>query len=150
MIEVRLSSADGGLAMFRRVMVLALAAAMVSATVGCRHNCGGNGWFTSRASCEPPCSLASRPADPCYPGTPVSLGGGPGVVPEGTLVPGAGVPLMPGPAGPAPELPYPQPTDLIPRPGVPVPSAVPTPAPGEMGTNILPAPKAGVPVKGLK
>ena len=47
------------------------------------------------------------------------------------VVPGPGMPLVPGivPGGPAPELPYPQPTDLIPRPGVPVPPAIPVPAP---------------------
>lgn len=134
--------------MVRRVTVLALAAAMVSTTVGCRTRCGG-GWFTSRLHGDSPCRLVGRPADGCceeVAGVPVSVGG-PAM--PGTLVPGAGVPLLPGATGPAPELPFPNPSDLIPRAGVPVPPAVPVPAPGEMG-NVLPPPKFGVPVKGGK
>lgn len=131
--------------MFRRVTVLALAVALLTTAAGCRSRCGGGGWFTSRLHDDSPCRLVGRPADACCDpvvGMPVSVTG-PGV--PGGVIPGTGVPLVPsvGPAGT--ELPYPQPTDLIPRPGVPVPSAVPTPAPGGE-TGLLPQPRVGVPV----
>jgi hypothetical protein len=74
--------------------------------------------------------------------TPMPFGGAPG-----GFVPGNGVPLLPG-AGAGSELPFPQPTDLIPRTGVPVPPATPFPAPGEVGASVLPVPKVAVPVKG--
>ena len=61
---------------------------------------------------------------------------------------------MPAPVGvPPTELPYPgpAPADLIPRAGVSVQPAVPYPAPAtEFGSNVLPAPKFGVPVKDSK
>ncbi|HYH66492.1 MAG TPA: hypothetical protein VD866_17495 [Urbifossiella sp.] len=131
--------------MIRKVSVLALAAATAAAAGGCRSNCG-SGWFTSRGS-NAPCQLAGS-SGACMDGTPVG-GSFPAGVPGG-VIPGGGYPPPGGgygaPVGPS-ELPPPQPTDLIPRPGVPTqPFAVPSPAPGEGGANLLPAPKGGVPV----
>jgi len=123
--------------MIRKVTVLALAAATAVAAGGCRTNCG-SGLFTSRGS-ETPCYMAGGGS--CPVGVPVG-GGFPAGVPSG-VVPGGGYAT---PGGPS-ELPPPQPSDLIPRPGVPTqPFAVPSPAPGEGGANLLPAPKGGVPV----
>ena len=67
----------------------------------------------------------------------------------GTRCQPLGVPLLPG-GGTGTELPFPQPNDLIPRTGVPVPSATPVPAPGDGGAALLPVPKLAVPVKGSK
>ena len=130
--------------MIRRLSLYGLTPALLIASLGCRSDCGG-GWFTSRPS-QPSCQLMGR-SDGIVDSTGMPIQGAPG-----TFVPGPGMPLVPGmvPGGPAPELPYPQPTDLIPRPGVPVPPAIPVPAPGEGATNLLPAPKTGVPVKGNK
>ena len=136
--------------MVRRLSVLSLFAAVLGSAAGCRNDCGG-GCFTSTHG-SAPCRLTGHSAPDCCEtaGVPVSGGAMPA-----TLVPGAGVPLMPAPYGGAPtELPYPgpAPTDLIPRQGVPVQPAIPTPAPGsvEFGSNVLPAPKLGVPVKDSK
>lgn len=120
--------------MIRRFSMVSLAAGLLVAGVGCRGSCS-KGWFTS-ASDPAACRLVGR-SDVIIdsPGAP------------GAFVPGNGVPLMPGTA-PGSALPYPQPTDLIPRTGVPVPPAVPTPAPGDGGAAVLPAPKIAVPVKG--
>lgn len=134
--------------MVRRLSVLSLSAAVLASAAGCR--CGG-GWFTSTHG-SAPCRLTGHSAPDCCEtvGMPVSGGAVPG-----TLVPGAGVPLMPAPTGvPPTELPYPgsPPADFIPRAGVPVQPAIPVPAPGsvEFGSNVLPAPKLGVPVKDSK
>lgn len=124
--------------MVRKVSVLALAVATTAAAGGCRTNCG-SGFFTSRGS-SAPCQLVGSGSS-CVEG--VAVGGSfPAGVPS-TVVPGGGYAV---PGGPS-ELPLPQPSDLIPRPGVPTqPFAVPSPAPGEGGANLLPAPKGGVPV----
>lgn len=121
--------------MVRKVTMLALAVAAAAAAGGCRSRCGG--WFTSGSRAEAPCQLAgSGPV--VIDGVPAGggfSGGVPGgVVPGGSFVPG----------GAPSELPVPQPSDLIPRPGVPF--APPSPAPGESGASVLPAPKGGVPV----
>jgi hypothetical protein len=117
--------------MIRRISILCLAAAGLSAASGCRNNCGG--WFTSSRG-SAPCQLTGRSSDIILDSTGTPITGVPG-----------GVPLIPGPPGA--DLPYPQPNGLIPPTGVPVPSAIPTPAPGDGGSAILPAPKFGVPVK---
>lgn len=121
--------------MVRRVSMLGLAVAMMAAAGGCRTRCGG-GLFTSSGRGDAPCHLAGAT---CVEGVPVSGGGGfPLGAPAGT-VPGGGF------GGSPSELPLPQPTDLIPRPGVPF--APPTPAPGDGGASVLPLPKDGVPVR---
>ena len=122
--------------MGRKVSVLALAVATFAAAGGCRHRCGG--WFTSGCRAEAPCQVAGSSGG-VVDGVPVG-GGFPAGVPAG-VVPGGGYPL---PTGGPSELPLPQPSDLIPRQGVPF--APPTPAPGDNGASLLPAPKGGVPV----
>jgi hypothetical protein len=118
---------EGSFIMLRRVSMFVLAAATLAAGFGCRSSCS-KGWFTSSSHDPFACQLVGRPTDVVI--------GSPAV---------GGVPLTPGVGG---DLPYPQPTDLIPRTGVPVPPAVPTPAPGEGGAAVLPVPKVAVPVKG--
>ena len=131
--------------MVRRVSMMSLAAILLTLSVGCRHNCGGGGWFTSSSRDSAPCQLVGRSSDVILDSTGTPIGGIPG-----GFVPGNGVPLMPGGA-PGTQLPFPQPNDLIPRTGVPgVPPAIPTPAPGDGGAALLPAPKLGVPVKTTK
>ena len=130
--------------MLRRVSILSLSLALLTASVGCRHRCGGGGWFTSASHDAQPCQLVGRSSGAILDSTGLPFGAAPG-----TFVPGNGVPLMPGSA-PGTDLPFPQPNDLIPRTGVPVPPAIPTPAPGEVGAGILPVPKIGVPVKTTK
>lgn len=116
--------------MLRRVSMFVLAAATLAAGFGCRNSCS-KGLFTSSSRDPSPCQLVGRPTDVVI-GAPAT----------------GGVPLMPGVPGTGGDLPYPQPTDLIPRTGVPVPPAVPTPAPGDGGAAVLPVPKVAVPVKG--
>ena len=91
-----------------------------------------------------PCHLSSRGPE-CCDGVPV--GGsvaGPGI--PGGLVPGNGVPVLPGPTpvGPPNELPMPTPSDLIPRQGVPYapPSVAPDP-----GIGAVPGQRSGQPVR---
>lgn len=122
--------------MIRRFSMVSLAAGLLVAGVGCRNSCS-KGWFTS-ASDPASCRLVGRSSDVII--------DSPGAAP-GAFVPGGGVPLMPG-AGNGTQLPFPQPAELIPRTGVPVPPAVPTPAPGDGGAAVLPVPKLAVPVKG--
>lgn len=105
----------------------------VLALSGC-HNCGG-GWFTS-SSGGAPCQLAGR-SGVMLDSNGMPIGGAPGA-----FVPGM-------PPGTGTELPYPQPNELIPRPGVPVPPAIPAPAPPD-SSAMLPAPKFGTPVKTTK
>lgn len=124
----------------RRLLGIAVLA-LVAAQTGCQSSrCGGPGWFTSRHK-EAPCQTVGQKTG-CYDaitGQPVPC------PPEGgaTLVPGGGAPypILPGGAYPRPnELHMPGPTELIPRPAVPVP------APGDAS---LPYPASpGVPVKG--
>lgn len=111
--------------MARRVSMFVLAAAMLSAGLGCRNSCS-KGWFTSASRGPADCMLVGRPGDMVI-GSPTT-----------------GVPPAPGSGA---DLPFPQPNELIPRPGVPVPPANPSPAPGDGSSAILPAPKFGVPVK---
>jgi hypothetical protein len=120
--------------------MMCLAAALLTVGVGCR-NCGG-GWFTSSRG-SAPCQLVGR-SDVILDPTGAPIGGGA----PGAFVPGNGLPQLPG--TPGTELPFPQPNDLIPRMGVPVPPAIPAPAPGDGGAAFLPAPKNGVPVKTTK
>jgi hypothetical protein len=143
--------------MLRRVSVLGLAAALLTAAAGCRSQCGErHGLFTSSCGSPPSCRLigSCKNGEGCcegYPiqGVPVSGPGGPA---PGVLVPGNGVPVLPGPYGPETrpdELPYPQPSGLIPPAGVPY--APPGPAPGDMGNNGgLPRNGQPVPVKNGK
>jgi|SRR6185312_11665980 hypothetical protein len=133
-IQVGDVEARGGRTMLRRVFTLSLAAAAATIS-GCRHDCGG--WFTSQSG-GTPCQLVGR-SDVMLDANGNPVNGAPGM-----MVPG-GVPLVPG----GTQLPYPQQNELIPRPGVPVPPAIPTPAPPD-GSAILPAPKFGVPVKTTK
>jgi len=109
-----------------------MAAGLFALCLGCRHDCG-HGWFTSSQG-SAPCQLAGRSTD---------------VIIDSTGAPVGGVPLIPGPPTGS-TLPFPQPNGLIPPTGVPVPPAIPTPAPGEFGAAVLPAPKFGVPVKTTK
>jgi hypothetical protein len=129
--------------MVRRVSMLCLSAALLTVGVGCRNCCGGG--LMSSSNGAAPCQLAGRSTDVILDSTGMPIGAAPG-----TFGPGNGVPLLPG-ASPGTPLPFPQPTDLIPRPGVPgVPPAIPTPAPGDGGAAVLPIPKIGVPVKTIK
>lgn len=125
--------------MLRRVSILTLAVAMLAAAGGCRHRCG-SGWFTSGVRTEAPCRLTGS-GDGCIDGIPVGGGALPPGVPGG-VVPGGGY-AVPGGGSPT-ELPLPQPNGLIPPQGIPF--APPSPAPGDGGASILPAPKGGVPV----
>lgn len=130
--------------------VLAVLGGLAILTAGCR-NCGDRcGWFASR-SCDP-CRQVGRsiPADACVdPVTGIPVSNVPGEFGSpGMLVPGSGVPLLPGPTGPSTELPMPQPNGLIPPPGIPF--APPSVAPGDGTMGTLPAPKFGVPVKDSK
>lgn len=130
--------------MLRRLSAFAVVA-LVAAQFGCHSSCGERrGLFTSHSGkpCAP-CQTVGRNGGcfdgatgqpcPCPPDAP------------GMLLPGGGSPYPIGGPLPAPpvrpdELHMPNPTDLIPRPAVPVP------APGE---GSLPYPVApGVPVKG--
>lgn len=129
--------------MIRRVSMISLAAALLAMGVGCRHDCGG-GWFTSSSRGSAPCQLVGGSSGVMLDSTGAPIGGAPGA-----FVPGNGVPMLPG-ATPGTALPFPQPNDLIPRTGVPVPPAIPTPAPGDGGAAVLPVPKVGVPVKTTK
>lgn len=130
--------------MVRKVSVLALTVAAAATAGGCRTNCG-SGWFTSRGQ-STPCQVVGS-GSTFVEGVPVG-GSFPAGVPGG-VIPGGGYTLPGGystPGGPS-ELPQPQPSDLIPRPGVPTqPFAQPGPAPADGGANLLPAPKGGVPV----
>jgi len=134
--------------MIRRFFTLALAG-LAAAAVGCRH-CGERGWFASTHRGDDHGTLTGRPTagEVCYdpvPGIPAS-GGFVGHGAPTTLIPSAAVPPQPGVR--PDELPYPQPSDLIPRPGVPL--APPSAAPGDGSAGVLPAPRAGVSVKGTK
>ena len=129
--------------MIRRMSMMCVAAALLASSVGCRSNCGG-GWFTSSSRGAAPCQLVGRSSDGIVDSTGMPIGAVPG-----TFGPGNGVPLLPG-SGTGTELPFPRPNDLIPRTGVPVPSATPVPAPGDGGAALLPVPKVAVPVKGSK
>jgi hypothetical protein len=130
--------------MIRRVLTVCVAAALPALSAGCRSDCGG-GWFSSSSRGSAPCQLTGRSPDMMLDSTGMPIGGAPG-----TFVPGNSVPLMPS-SPPGTPLPFPQPNDLIPRQGVPgIPPAVPSPAPGDGGAAILPAPKFGVPVNSNK
>jgi hypothetical protein len=138
--------------MTRQAFVLAAAAVVLAAGTGCRNSCGNrSGWFHCSSRGPAPCALTSRPhteacCDPVV-GTPVSGVGGAEI--PGGLLPGYGVPALPGaiPGGHPDVLPYPQPNGLIPPAGIPgVPFAPPSPAPGDGTVGALPAPRMGVPV----
>jgi len=105
--------------------MMVAAAALVASAAGCRNTCS-KGWFTSASRGPADCQLVGRPGE-------VVIG-----------APAGGMPYAPGAGA---DLPFPQPNELIPRTGVPVPPAIPTPAPGDGGAAFLPAPKHGVPVK---
>jgi hypothetical protein len=134
--------------MFRRTSALALGVALLAAATGCRSSCNNcnnsHGWFTSNARQDVPCQLVSngKAMDGCFDavtGVPV-----PCPPPGATVLPGGGYPYSPPPVTRPDELPYPSPSDLIPRPGVPY--APPYPAPGGEGASAVP--KAGTtPVK---
>jgi len=126
--------------MIRRMSILSLAACLAALGVGCRTDCGS--WFSSSSRGSAPCQTVGQ-SDMLLDSTGRPIGGAPGA-----FVPGNAVPLLPG--SPGTDLPYPQPADLIPRTGVPVPPAIPTPAPGDGGAALLPAPQFGIPVKTTK
>lgn len=116
--------------MSRRVSVLLLAAVLASAA-GCRNPACGerHGLFTSHTRSEPKCTLVGSggrmPAEGCYDavtGQPIPC------PPSTTTIPGGTYPPPPAGPGRPDELPFPGPTDLIPRAGVP--SAPPSAAPG--------------------
>ncbi len=115
--------------MVRRASLVGLAAALLTTAAGCWSSCGERrGLFMCRQPCEPPCQLVGRHGgfpvgqDPGYPI---------GAVPADAAVPGGAVPF-PGSGGqPADVLPFPQPSGLIPPPGVP--AAPPTAAPPPSG-----------------
>ena len=131
--------------MVPRVTVLAVAAGLLLTQAGCLwRRCCGDGGMAHRG-CEPPCHMAGRGGD-CCDGVPV--GGsiaGPGI--PGGLVPGNGIPVLPGPApvGAPNELPMPNPSDLIPRQGVPYAPPSVAPDPGTFGA--IPGQRSGQPVR---
>jgi hypothetical protein len=131
--------------MVRRSSALVLGAALLVSAAGCR-TCGDRGWFSSHAAPPggPPCALAGSGAQPlegCYD----AITGQPVPCPPATgVIPGGSYPLpAPGGAGLPNELPFPSPSDMIPRPGVPF--APPMPAPGEGASA---NPKGATAVKG--
>src|SRR5262245_27996429 len=99
--------------MFRRLTVWGLAAMLLTAGLGCRHNSCRT--VSSSGGSSTRLIGSGKPPEVCYDGVvgmPVS--GQPGVNP-GTLVPGNGVPLLPGPMGVSPnELHFPQPSNIPP------------------------------------
>ena len=135
--------------MARRATILALGASLLVASSGCRHpwlnrDCSSPGRGSGSGSgtgCGTGATAGTgcRQSDSCFDpmtgmGMPVS--GPTGIVP-GTLIPGSGVPLMPGGGmgDPSNVLPFPG-VDRIPPPSVPsTPSAPRTPAPGEFGAG---------------
>ena len=129
--------------------MLALAASVLT-VAGCRHSC--NTTASSNGAANHRLIGSGKQTDVCYdPSTGYPIGmpvSGPASVYPGTLIPGNGVPLLPGPTGLAPnELPFPGST--IPPAGIPF--APPTTAPGDMGPNAaLPLPRNAVPVKNEK
>lgn len=132
--------------MFRRLSSLFILAALLALSTGCRSTCNGSrGWFSSNSNSQAPCHLTgnSNGMEGCF--DPVS--GRPIPCPpmdSSVVIPG-GTP-SPGFAPRSDELPYPAPSDMIPRPGVPY--APPAPAPGGMGASTTP--KTGTTVKGTK
>ena len=115
--------------MARSPAVLTLAAALLATAGGCRlwDRDRPSSCVTSGVRADPPCRLTGRPADACYDPcivlpAPGGASGGPAMV-----VPGGGYPTTPTPR--PDELPFPAPSDTIPRPNVPF--APPTPAPGD-------------------
>ncbi|VTT99983.1 unnamed protein product [Gemmataceae bacterium] len=133
----------------RHLSALLVGVLSVSAT-SCRHNnCASrSGTLTSnqpQQRGEPPCMLTSgsgaRLSEGCYD----AITGQPVPCPPSNSPPGGMVlpaPTYPPPAGVAPrpdELPFPAPSDNIPRPGVPF--APPSAAPGIEGAALTP--KAG-------
>jgi len=130
--------------MSRRVNVLLLGVALLTASAGCRSSCGSRpGWFTSHTRGDAPCHLtgAGNPTEGCF--DPVTGRPIPCPPADSTI-------LMPGGTAPpdfAPrpdELPYPSPGDMIRPPGVPF--APPQPAPGMGGASMTP--KVGEGTKG--
>ncbi|HUR54087.1 MAG TPA: hypothetical protein VMZ71_08140 [Gemmataceae bacterium] len=114
--------------------ILALGASLLVAS-GCRHpgfNRGGSG--TGSGS-----STGCKTTDSCFDPSPGRVVSGPTGVAPGTLIPGASVPLIPGPGGmgsPSNELPLPSGLDRIPPTSVPAtPNAPRSPAPGEFGSG---------------
>ena len=130
--------------MSRRVTVLLLGAALLTASAGCRSSCGSApGWFTSHTRGEAPCQLtgAGNVTGGCFDpvtGRPVPCPPADSTI----LIPGGTAP--PGVAPRPDELPYPSPGDMIRPPGVPF--APPQPAPGMEGTGM--SPKSGAAAKG--
>ena len=121
--------------MLRSSSALLLGTALLVSAVGCRHNCTSNGW--SANSTEVPCQLTGngKMMDGCF--DPIS--GRPMPCPPSTMpIPSGGYPGAPGTR--PDELPFPAPSDMIPRPGVPY--APPMPAPGVEGASVNP--KSGV------
>jgi hypothetical protein len=125
---------------------LALVGLAVGSGAGCRSTCCSSNKCGSYG--------ASRPCETCPPGVPVS-NSHPVTVPGDTLPPagwpeggygypvypgGTPVPVRPGTAAPANELPYPN----IPAPGIPESPAQPIPAiPGSSSGSAAPARTTG-------
>lgn len=135
--------------MYRRLTTLAILGASLALSTGCRSACNGSrGLFSSHARSETPCQLTSgtRNMEGCFDaisGQPIPCPPmGTSVIPGVTPVPAPVPTTTPRPD----ELPYPSPSDMIPRPGVPFAPPSPAPGTGDAGH----APKTGVPVKGSK
>jgi hypothetical protein len=111
--------------MRRRVTLLTAAVGLLLSGGCCWNRCGG-GWFACRHREPAPCYLTGRGAEPGYDaGVPLT---GP---PPGGLVPGVGPGPVPG--GPPDVLPYPQPSNQIPSPNVPLAPPSVAPDPGLIG-----------------
>lgn len=114
--------------MLLRMSVVSLVTALLVVTAGCRTHGNNNqspGWFASR-NAGAPCHLTSNPGTSCFDaitGMPIPCPPQSGT----TVIPGGSYPITPG-ARPD-ELPFPGPSDMIPRPGVPL--APPSAAPGD-------------------
>jgi hypothetical protein len=116
--------------MFRRLSTLTLGAALLVFAAGCRSTCNNQpGCFASGSGTPAPCHLTSNPRETCFDavtGMPIPC------PPQGgtTVIPGGSYPYNPGtiPGSQPNELPFPSPSDMIPRQGVPF--APPSVAPG--------------------
>ena len=145
-VAVNLLPANEGRPMFRRSCALTLGVALLALPAGCRHPAAkpGPGVSTSNPRPDAPCQLTGnmRPSDACYD----AITGRPVPCPppgSGVVIPGGGYPNPPTTIRPD-ELPYPTPSEMIPRPDVPF--APPMPAPGGEGASANPK-TGGQPVK---
>lgn len=139
--------------MIRRVSLLGLAAGLLTTTAGCRFFCGDRcGWLSSRSRCDQPCQLVGRAGGeiPIDPATGQPIGATPG-----TLIPGSAIP-SPTPGARPDELPFPQPSGVVPPPGSTIPptglpyappSVAPPPVDGGP-VGVAPGTRIAQPVRG--